>query len=225
MEQSEVAYMRHAKEAILPILERPATVSRRDGNMTRVRRHHMSLEDQLYYREEAKKAGRFVAPFRKGSYFGVVESLSLLGENKIHKFSDFWTKYIEVMNEAAGKGGKTQWEAFIDKPLRNQISGKNAIDRVNQNIRVLQRLGGMNPYGLKLAQLNACIDVFGPDENSMSLSLRTGIPDGDRVIPVREIRKKSFEPVTFVKAGISVVDDDYSFSDGISDIEDAGVSE
>ena len=205
---SKTVYSDHAAEAALPISQRAETVPTRTGEMGRVRRHHMSMDDQAKFRGQADEAGRFVAPYRRGGgYWGIVETLSLLGENEEHSFAAFWAKFMEVMTDPSlvGKDGKTPWESFTGRPLRSQVTGKNVIEKVHQNIRVLQRLGGANPYGLKLAQLNACIDVLGTQQE-MRLCLRTGIPTGEEVIPIREIRRRSYEPTVKIRAGYSVTE-------------------
>lgn len=200
-------YVDLAVEASLPISQRPESVKTRSGKMARVRRFHMSMDDQKDFRKQSKEAGRFIAPYRTGGYWAIIEALSQLGENQEHKFSDFWTKFVEIMSDEKlqDKYGKTLWESFSGRPLRSPVTGKNVIDKVHQNIRVLQRLGGTTPYGLKLAQLNACIDVLGT-QNDIRLRLRTGIPHGESVIPLREIRKKSFTPTEFIPAGYSVAE-------------------
>ena len=216
---NRIDYKTHAAEASLPITERPESVKRRDGTMTRVRRHHMGMDDQAENRKLAAEAGRFMAPYRRGSgYWAIIETLSLLGENEEHQFGKFWAKFMEVMNDSELKGnsGRTPWEVFLGRPMRSDTTGLNVVDKVHQNICVLQRLGGANPYGLKLAQLNACIDILG-SKTDMRLRLRTQIPDGDGVFPIREIRKKAFTPTTVVPAG-------YCFAEGISDTRSVAVA-
>ena len=201
-------YTDHAAEASLPITQRPESIKKRDGTMTRVRRHHMSMDDQAEFRKQAAEAGRFVAPYRTGGgYWGIVETLSQLGENAEHTFADFWTKFMEVMSDEAlkDKQNRTPWEVFSGRSLRSETTGKGVIDKVHQNIRVLQRLGGANPYGLKLAQLNACIDVLGT-KTDMRLRLRTRIADGEGVIPLREVREREFTPTNVVPAGYCVAE-------------------
>ena len=201
-------YLEHVKEAKLPINKRPETVPARGGNLKKVRRHHIDIHTQEDLRIQAKEKGRFVPPYRRGGgYWGIVETLSLLGENEKHLFADFWKKFIDVMSDpklAEGKE-KTPWENFSNRMVRSKITGKNTVEKVHQNIRVLQRLGGANPYGLKLAQLNACIDVFG-NKQEMYLRLRTHIPTGGKVVPIREISLRSFDLNINVPAGYSVTE-------------------
>lgn len=198
-------YVEHISEANRPIGERTPTVPSRKGELLTVRRHHINLTDQMELRSQAQAAGRFIAPYRVGSiYWSIVEALSLLGENKEHTFAAFWGKLEEVMSQHKAEGGITQWEKYCGRALRSASTGKNVIERTHQNIRVLQRLGGANPYGLKLAQLNACIDVLG-DSNGVRFCLRTGIPNGSEVVPVCEIRGRSYQVASAV-AGYSVTE-------------------
>jgi hypothetical protein len=216
---TKTKYEDHAAEAALPIAERPESVRKRDGTMTRVRRHHMSMDDQAEYRKLSAEAGRFIAPYRRGGgYWGIIETLSLLGENQEHSFGAFWTKFMEVMSadDLKDKSGRTPWESFSGRPLRSETTGRNVIDKVHQNIRVLQRLGGANPYGLKLAQMNACIDVLG-SKTDMRLKLRTQIADGETVLPVREVREREFVPSTVVPAG-------YCVAEGVGDTRSVAVT-
>lgn len=203
--KKKILYSEHISEAVLPIGKRTPSVPSRKGDLLIVRRHHMSMDEQKSFKTQAAEAGRFISPYREGSiYWSIIETLSLLGENREHTFAEFWTKLEEVMSEQRHASGHTQWEKYYGRPVRSSTTGKNVIDRTRQNIRVLQRLGGANPYGLKLAQLNACIDVLG-SKKDIRLCLRTGIPNGDEVVPVCEIRGRSYEVVS-VKAGYSVTE-------------------
>jgi hypothetical protein len=166
------------------------------------------MEQQAEYRKLSAEAGRFICPHQPGSvYWGVIETLSQLGENQEHSFGDFYSKLQEVMSDEKLKNrdGKTPWEIFSGREARSGVSAKNIIDKIHQNIRVLQRLGGANPYGMKLAQLNCCIDVLGTTQ-TLRLKLRTGIPNGEAVHPIREIRKREFNPATTVPAGYCVAE-------------------
>lgn len=201
-----MSYLEQAIEAAKPLKQRSKTVTRKDGSMTRARRHHISPEVQSRLRAEARDTGRFVSPHRVGSYWGISETLSVLGENQVHEFPAFWSKYVDVMSDEKHRNskGKTPWEIWSNKPRRSFTTGKAILGKIHQNIRVLQRLCGENPYGLKLAQLNACIDVFGENVDHCSLRLRTGIPEGEIVVPIREIRQRSVSLSYQVRAGFSV---------------------
>jgi len=180
-------YVDHVIEASKKIKARQDTILKKDGTMTKVRRHHMSHEDQLKFKEMAKDQGRFVSPYRiGGGYWGIVETLSQLGENQEHEFGAFWDKFIEVMScdELPKKHNQNPWQLFSSRPRRAE-SGKSVIEKIHQNVRVLQRLGGTNPYGMKLAQLNACIDVLGTVEKNR-IRLRTAIPYGAEIVPLKE---------------------------------------
>ena len=197
-------YIDNAFEAAKKITARQETILKKDGTMTKVRRHHMSPEDQVKYKDQSDEQGRFVSPYRRGGgYWGIVETLSQLGENEEHAFGVFWDKFMEIMSdeELPKKHGKTPWQTFSERP-RRAASGKSVIEKMHQNIRVLQRLGGNNPYGMKLAQLNSCIDVLGTTAKS-SIRLRTSIPQGIEIVPLKETSRAC--PTTCsIKSGFSV---------------------
>lgn len=197
-------YTDHIVEASKEIKNRKNTILKKDGTMTAIRRHHISPEDQKQFIERIEEEGRFVSPYRRGGgYWGIVESLSQLGENKEHAFGIFWDNFISVMSDESlpKKNGQTPWEVFSDRPRRSE-NGKSVIEKIHQNIRVLQRLGGANPYGMKLAQLSACIDVLGTVKDTR-ICLRTGISKGADIIPIKETSRQS--PMTCtIKSGFSV---------------------
>lgn len=204
---SPISYQTQAHIAALPQKERPETIKKRDGTMTRIRRFHMDVDEQRECRQRSEQMGRFCSPYKvNGVYWGIVEALSLLGENKEHSFADFFAKFRGVMDDPSREDDRgTPWERFTKKPLRSSTTGLNFIEKTKQNIRVLQRLGGNTPYGMKLAQVNACIDVLGTNED-MRLRLRTGIPDGQPVVPVREVNQKQYKRSNTVLAGYSVAE-------------------
>lgn len=197
-------YADHIVEASKKIKNRTDTITKKDGTMTKVRRHHLSLEDQKKFIEMSEEEGRLVSPYRRGGgYWGIVETLSQLGANQEHSFGAFWDKFIEVMSDKdlPQKNGQTPWQVFSERP-RRAVNGKSVIEKTHQNIRVLQRLGGTNPYGMKLAQLAACIDVLGTVKDSR-IRLRINIPHGSDIVPLKETSRAC--PMTCtIKSGFSV---------------------
>lgn len=209
-------YVDHIEEASKKITFRKNTILKKDGTMTKIRRHHLSPDDQLKFTEMSKEEGRFVSPYRRGGgYWGIVETLSILGENKDHPFGAFWDQFVKVMScdELPKKNGQTPWQLFSERPCRT-ASGKSVIEKVIQNIRVLQRLGGANPYGMKMAQLNACLDILGTTENSR-IRLRTGIPYGVEIIPFKETSRACPTTCSII-SGFSVTTGKSNESKGIS---------
>lgn len=187
-------YYSHAGEADMPIRQRPESVEGRGGDKRKLRRHHMfrGQMDQLV--ERMREQGRWVCPFNPPkAYWGVVEALYQLGPNKRHLFGEVYAKMREVMSQDQYKdaAGRTPWEKFDGKLNRSSTTGKDSFDRIMQNMRVLQRLGGENPYGLKLAQVGACINLYGTKSKPF-VELRIGIPSGDDVSPVNDARERNY---------------------------------
>lgn len=141
----------------------------------------------------SEEAGRFVSFYRVGgSYWGIVEALSLLGENKCHPFHEVFDKYQEIMNcdSTRDKQNRSGWDKFVGKKARSEETGKMPLDKFAENIEVLQRMGGSTPYGFKLAQTGACINVFLDDDKSKMIELKTGIDKSPHEIePINESRR------------------------------------
>jgi len=192
-----------AQETMKPLSDRQAVAIGRGGRKLIPRCHHLSAEEIALHQEKCNKAGRFLSPYRgtEGQYNAILEALSLLGENKVHLSSAVYKKIEEIQSDpkTVDSSGKTAWERFINKPLRNEDTGRSAFRRFQQNCCVLQRLGGQNPYGLKLAQVGACIDIVKvsqttPDGKAVFIEgvcLRTGIKD--LVTPINESKKRKYK--------------------------------
>lgn len=180
-------------EASKPIVERQACFAARGGKMKAPRRHHLTPSKQVALLQQIENEGRFVSPFtRYGAYDGVVESLVRLGENESHLFGDVVEEIEKYLSEEAsrGKSQRTAWEKFRDRRPRSETSAKDCPGRIMQNILVLQRIGGADPYALKLSQLGACIDVLKSPEGAPFIRLRTGIASGGHVVPINEMKKR-----------------------------------
>lgn len=87
----------------------------------------------------------FPNPYSRGAYFYFIESLKVLGANKVHKFLAVRDQMRKLMSAAETKSrdGKTAWERFSNK--RDVATDYNG--RIVRNAEVLQRV---NDYGLKL---------------------------------------------------------------------------
>ena len=83
-------------------------------------------------------------PYRRGSsYWAIVEALRTLGDGKLHSFDAI----IPVVHKAMAEG----WQTFANRNSRNEATGKNAIDRLIQNISVVARPD--EKYGGRLRKL------------------------------------------------------------------------
>ncbi len=205
-------YYAHAKEADAPAKQRPESVVARHGGKQKIRRHHLTRAQMDSLMEAMKQQNRWLCPFNPPkAYWGLVEALYQLGPNKRHLFGAVYAKMQEIMSkdEYRDAAGRTAWEKFEGKSNRSPSTGKDAFDRIMQNIRVLQRLGGANPYGLKLAQVGACINVYGT-KSKPYVELQIGIRSGEDVAPVNEARERNYpKSISAVSSGFMPGDETY----------------
>ncbi len=192
--QSRMTYYDFVGEAQKPISERKATVSGRNGAMRPIRRHHLEESSQSELLNKMAIEKRFISPYKApGGYWGATEALSRLGVNEFHPIADVLKSMQDVMSSAETKdeSGKTAWERFKDKRPRSRKNGLDWFGRVLQNLNVLQRIGGDDPYGLKLVQVGACVDLKADEHGSPMARLRTGIPKGEAVVPLNELKERN----------------------------------
>ena len=174
--KKRVAYENFISEAEKKNKERIAYVNSR-GNNVIVRRHHLTNKiekTKKRYKEFIKdvsqeikeKAGsRFFNPYRQsGVYFGCVQSLFMLGSNEWFPYKRVEEMMEKVMTDMLpDKKGMKPWEKFKGKATReNVVKAKDLMGRIEHNMRVLQRVEidkEVNPYGYKLSQACACIDI------------------------------------------------------------------
>jgi len=197
-------YKDHVTESSKPIKDRSAVITGRSGALC-PRRHHLIESDQNKYIKLSEDKGRLHCPYKNyGAYYGVVESLSRLGENESHLLGSVIIEFEKYMSEESSiKKGRTAWERFRDRQTRSVKSGLDHMGRIQQNIQVLQRLGGDHPYGLKLAQLGCCIDILQGEKGQQLIRLRTGIPAGEPIMPVNDFKsRKCFTSVKSVPSMI-----------------------
>jgi|ETNvirnome_2_300_1030623.scaffolds.fasta_scaffold01145_4 hypothetical protein len=205
--KNRVSYQEHRKEAEKKGRERAEYINSRGKNVV-VRRNHMSEENIIkkrrIYKEFIKniplpiknKAGsNFFNPYRySGVYFGCIQSLFLLGSNEWHSYNDVIAKLKEVMMKMRpdSKGIKP-WEKFEGRAARKNEDGsdsaraKDVEGRMKHNMRVLQRVyieKEANPYGYKLRQALACIDIKIEDKIFWYFRLNTTFKNEAEVKPI-----------------------------------------
>lgn len=150
------------------------------GKILRNRKYHLTLPEmkllrKRWYKETKnisksikKRAGNiFFNPYRRGMYHYQVQTLFLLGANKWHDFSDIKNKLKEYTSsmllspEIVKKYGyRTEWERFKNKQRKEEVrNGKDHLGRIKENFVMLQRLSKKHPYGYKLYQVCAAIDI------------------------------------------------------------------
>lgn len=193
-------YQDVASQADLPLAQRKAVVQGRNGKTVVPRCYHMKGEKLAAQQAAIALNGRFVSPFRRGgAYWGITESLSLLGVNERHLFKDVMTKMQEIMSadSTKDKSSKTAWEKFVGRQPKNPKNARDLVGKVLQNIEVLQRLGGNHPYAFKLAQLGACLNVYRKDESGKEgiyVELRTDVEGQPK--PINERRDRRYNRAT-----------------------------
>lgn len=171
-----------------------------DGDETRLRRHHIPTKDLQELKKEAAEAGTFPNPYPKeGTYRAIVQSLINLSPDTWHSFDAMYNGVKEVMKEWKRDGNRTAWTYFMErskedaaernkgvKKTTDRVSSERlARERILRNAMVLQRLGGANPYGNRLAQVSAAIQIV-TDREHYYLKLKTF----NRTIDVHNAAKK-----------------------------------
>lgn len=189
------------------------------GNNVKIRKYHLTVEEISISRgkweKEVKSIDRkirakagdiFFNPYRQGIYYYQVQTLFLLGANKWHSLTDIvekletYTSQIPLkLSIVRTKGYHTAWDKFRGKGSREFASvAKDYIGRIQENFIMLQRLSMMHPYGYKLHQVHAALDI--------KRVSRTGFEQGVyfyRLSTYRDQRKalpiKDFSLFTFPK--------------------------
>lgn len=165
-----------------------ATKSRKSSRKAKKPERNFSLSPAEVKDLKAQYAEtkRFPNPHNRGAYFYLIEALVDLGVNEAHTQSKVMARVEKLMSapetiQGEGRDATTAWERFTNKDPRNKDTGKDYEGRFDQNVSVLQRLGGDTPYGLKLLQVGqkvlgtagAVIDVLVSDRGTRSLRLNT----------------------------------------------------
>ncbi len=99
----------------------------------------------------------FFNPYRKGFYYYQIHSLFLLGGNKWHCLPSITSRIREHLESI---GLSSEWHSFVGKATRlgSRVS-KDYVGRIKDNFVILQRLSSSHPYGYKLHQVGASIDI------------------------------------------------------------------
>lgn len=193
-QKSRKTYYDFIEQAAKPILEREPLVDARGGTLKAIRRHHLDEVSQKKILDQMEAEGKFVSPYKQfGGYWGAIQSLAVLGSDKFHPVSEVIKSYQAVMSDEASKDviGRTAWERFKDKNPRSKKNGMDWLNRILQNMNVLQRLGGDDPYGLKLAQVGACVDLMADEHGTPLIRLRVNIPAGEPVVPINKLKQRN----------------------------------
>jgi hypothetical protein len=189
------SYVDIMQEAEKKSKDRKAILCKKDGSKIVPRKYHLTLGELFLLEREWRLTKRFPNPFKKkGIFHMIIEALIDLGIDKKHSFPDLKAKIKELMTQEG------KWEKFINKPCRNSYSSKDVNGRIIQNIMLLQRLGGYNPFGISVMQLGSCLDIFQRKDGVPAFRLRTGIDNIEKKPPINEYqfikkgRRKSITP-------------------------------
>ncbi len=188
MATKTVSYKDVRVEAAKPLADRQAVVKGRNGESRIPRRYDLSQKRVKELRKTSD--GNFPNPYRKGGvYHGFVQALAELGADKAHNFSDVKKAMKKVMSKIE-RGDSNAWDLFANRAPRPGASNPKDLDgRIIQTATVLQRLTGVHPYGLKLAQMKSCVDILKGDNDQPLYKLHTGFSKTDRVRPVNDLKR------------------------------------
>jgi hypothetical protein len=191
------------KDGVEKTLGERSSITNRRGNVVVPRKYHMTVEQidkgknrwlELISGVSAEIKGKcsteFFNPYREnGSYFGGVQSLFLLGANEWHAFGIVRNKMQEDMStRKSPTNRKNSWDKFALRGAREgAASTKDLMGRIVQNFRTLQRLGGVHPYGWKLAQLGASVDIRREKDGIWYFKLNTEWSDMNAVAPYYDV--------------------------------------
>jgi len=191
--KAKVGYDAIRDEASKPQSERQAVVPGRSG-LVIPRRYGMTKKAAEKMRAETRKSGTFVNPHRVTGLYGVaVQSLIDLGIDEAHSLSDVRAQMIKLLKgiEKVVDGVTTNaWERFRDRKPVNPDTGKDVNGRIIQNFQVLQRITGNHPYGEKLRQVLACIDILVDAKGLPMFMLHTGFANCNVVKPLNDMKRK-----------------------------------
>jgi hypothetical protein len=150
----------------------------------KLRRHHLS-SCELSCVDRAWADGVWVAPYRKGIRSCFVGALWELGKDIPHRTTDLCDRFIDIAALTNLKEG-TVLDSY--RKRRGDSDGPGNMIAVG---RELQRLSGMHPYGLKLAQIGHSVDILSIDGDAFIrlTSHEQGtvvVPRNDLVTPYRK---------------------------------------
>jgi len=192
-------------------LEAGKTIITNKGKKIVVRKYHSTAKEIKIHRDRwlkdiedvdssiVEKAGKeFFNPYRKGIYYYQIQTLFLLGANEWHSFKDILQKLEEHMKGIfLETRGVDAWEDFRYKGRRDSSTRcKDYIGRIQENMIFFQRLSKYHPYGYRLRQANAALD--------MKRVSKDGIPNGlffyrlstfdtkKKALPIRDYSRFNF---------------------------------
>ena len=119
-----------------------------------------------------------------------VQALIDLGINKAHDYLTVKNRLKEIMEKKNGIDGVDQWTKFSTRKIRNEQFAKNLDGKIMEIPKMLQRINGYHPYGKKLQQLDACIDIFECTNELPMYRLRTNVSSSENPLPMKPPSKR-----------------------------------
>lgn len=178
-------YTNFKNEAERPLRLRGKTVIGRDGDVI-PRRHHLNYK-VLCSHSEALRDGILCIPYRKGVRSALLAALFDLGLNLSHPVQKVIDFFKEVASSNSFRNIKGQTALHVLFLRSGKMDHKALEGKIMAEICELQRLTGMHPYGLKLAQMGFCVDIYGDRSQEIRVQFRGGIRG--EVVPVNQVRK------------------------------------
>jgi len=167
--------------------DRRAIVQGRKGKQ-KPRRH--ALKDSRIRELRTEAGDSFPNPYQVGGvYHSLVQAAANLGVNKGHSFTALKAEMEKVMSKV-DRGDQSAWANFANRKPRNTETGKDLNGRIHQTAQVLQRLTGAHPYGFKLRQVRACIDILADKGGNPLYMLNTSFSKPERVKPRNDLKGK-----------------------------------
>jgi hypothetical protein len=158
-----------------------------------------SLPPVLVKRLRDRAGKYFFNPYRRGIYYNQIQVLFLLGCNRWHCFPKVLSKIGSYMSEIGSSDSRfsNSWDKYRGKSVRDRsFKCKDYQGRIKENFIFFQRLSRLHPYGYKLRQVKAAIDIKRIDEKGISngvyfyrLSTYSSISDA---FPLRDYRGYTF---------------------------------
>ena len=147
------------------------------NKLVKLRKYHLTEEEMISQRKKwevlvkdvpesikIKAHPNFFNPYRvRGVYFGQVQALYLLGANSWHPYKqirDEMEKFMSSISVVYNGKSSTSWEKFSRKtPREGANKTRDIFGKIHENMIIMQRLNKLNPYGYKLRQVSAAIDI------------------------------------------------------------------
>ena len=191
--RGQMLYTGLRAEAEKPQKDREAIMKTRTGTAV-PRRYHMKKSKQESMRAAFKKTKVFVFPGREGGkYHAGGQALIDLGINKWHPFDAVKAQMQVILSaKMTADGASDAWTAFAKPAVgkKADVASKDVNGKIVQNFKVLQRLTGNHPYGWKLRQLLACIDIKSDSDGMPMFRLNTKHAKVEDVQPLDETKRK-----------------------------------